>query len=247
MERPPYMDVARDVLAQFHPNARCAFVAGSITRGEGTASSDIDLVVMYDDFFEDVHRDTLEEQGWLVELFVQNEMAQEYFFAKDIARGVAIMPHMVAFGHVIGPDVAYGVARQARARALYEQGPSLLRSDEIDQQRYFISSALDDACDPRPALEQIAILCDLFEKSADFSLRTARAWSGSGKHRAKRLRALDPDLAQAFEEAFTQALTGDMDLVVQLMQKILAPYGGFLQIGYKAIAPQDWKNFVRPY
>ena len=91
-DRPPWQEVARNALAQHHPDARCTFIAGSITRGGGTASSDIDIVVLYGPEFADIHRDTVEHQQWLIEFFVQNEQAQNFFFDKSIIV-LTVQPH----------------------------------------------------------------------------------------------------------------------------------------------------------
>ncbi len=152
--RPPYRDVAEDVLKTFHPNARCAFISGSITRGQGTATSDIDLAILYGDDFTDIHRDTIIHQGWLVELFVHNEQAQNYFFDKDIKKGTGTMVHMVATGIPIGPDMDIARTRQQYAQSLINAGPPAWDPARIDRERYFISCELDDLSDPRPKLEQ---------------------------------------------------------------------------------------------
>lgn len=47
-ERPKPEDVTRRILISKFPDARTIFLAGSVIRGEGTPSSDLDLVVMFE-------------------------------------------------------------------------------------------------------------------------------------------------------------------------------------------------------
>ena len=241
--RADYMDVARDVLEKFHPDAQCAFVAGSMTRGAATASSDIDLVVMYNPDFVDIHRDTVEHAGWLVELFVHNEQAQNYFFDLDVKNGTGVMAHMVATGIPIGRNIDYARERQAMAQKLIAAGPGPWDADKINFKRYMISCELDDLGDPRPYLEQQAIIAKLFPAMAEFVLAMRGFWRGNGKHLGRRLTADCPDLAPEFTTALKDSHNGDMDKIIALGHKILGPQGGYLQAGYRSAASDDWKNF----
>ena len=96
--RPDYLTTAKRALQKHYPGHACAFVAGSVVRGDATATSDIDIVVLYDDPFEDVHRFSVIEDGWPVEFFVHNRRANTYFMEKDRARGMCVMMDMVAHG-----------------------------------------------------------------------------------------------------------------------------------------------------
>jgi hypothetical protein len=241
--RPPYHDAAQSALAQYYPGARCAFIAGSITRGQGTASSDIDMPVLFGPDFTDIHRHTVNYQGWLIEFFVHNEQAQNYFLHQDRESGARAMIHMVACGVPIGPDLSYAHERQAVAQKLLVAGPKAWDQDKIDQQRYAISGEIDDLADPRPFLEQQAIIAKLFPMMAEFTLATRRFWRGMGKPLSRRLIEADSDLAAEFEAALRAAHNGDMDKMIALGHKILAPYGGYLQAGYRHAGSDEWKNF----
>ena len=69
-ERPDYLLVAKAIFTERFPDAACAFIAGSIVTGQGTPSSDIDMVVIYNDEEHETYRNSLMRDGWPVELFV---------------------------------------------------------------------------------------------------------------------------------------------------------------------------------
>lgn len=243
-ERPYFLDTAKRALAKHYPGALGAFVGGSITRGEGTPTSDIDIAVLFDENFEDVHRNSVIEEGWLIEFFVHNPKAQNYYFDKDRRRGMCVMPHLVADGIVIPEERPELLLQRERARAVIEKGPPPLSRDEQDIRRYTISALLDDLeGSDDPAVDN-AVLSLLHESLGDFHLRVRGRWSGFGKSLIRSLRAEDVEFASAFERAFASGFAGKgMRPVIQLAAEVLAPHGGRLQEGYRSAAPDDWRRF----
>jgi predicted nucleotidyltransferase len=63
------LEVAAKVLAVRYPDADAAFVAGSLMRGEGSTTSDIDLVVLYGSLAR-AYRESLLFEEIPVETFV---------------------------------------------------------------------------------------------------------------------------------------------------------------------------------
>ena len=99
-------DIAQRFVAAKFPDAECAFVAGSLMRGEGKPHSDIDLVVLYGPDFTAVRREAHAFEGVPIDVFLHNEQAQDFFFGKDVRRGVCALPSMIVEGRVIGKDTA---------------------------------------------------------------------------------------------------------------------------------------------
>ena len=62
---------AAEVVAEKYPEARVAFLAGSVTRGEGTQTSDLDLVVIYNKLPQ-AYRESFVSGGWPIEAFVHD-------------------------------------------------------------------------------------------------------------------------------------------------------------------------------
>ena len=84
-------DIAQRFVAATFPDAECAFVAGSLMRGEGKPHSDIDLVVLYGPDFMAVRREAHVFESVPIDVFLHNEQAQDFFFDKDIRRGVCAL------------------------------------------------------------------------------------------------------------------------------------------------------------
>jgi len=242
--RPDYLETAKRALEKYYANALGGFVAGSITRGEGTATSDIDIAVLFDDDFDNVHRNSVIEDGWPIEFFVHNQKAQDYFFDSDRKRGMCIMPTMVATGIVIPQERPELLRQKEKARAVIAAGPPLLTEDEIDFRRYHLTDLADDLRDAVEPSTRNAILALLYDYLGDFHLRAGGRWSGRGKSLLRCLRREDGDFALRFEDSFAAAFSGaDVTSVLTLFESVLVPYGGPLWEGYTSPAPPDWRDF----
>lgn len=143
-------DIAQRFFTAKFPDAECAFVAGSLMRGEGKPHSDIDLVVLYGPDFMAVRREAHAFEGVMMDVFLHNEQAQDFFFDKDVRRSVCALLSMIVEGSVIGKDAALAEKRKRMAQALIEKGPPPLDESDLKRRRYFISDLLDDLRDNRP-------------------------------------------------------------------------------------------------
>ena len=145
MKNPDIIQVAQNFLAQNIPDYRCAFVAGSVMRGEGGPHSDIDLVVIVDEENgPPPHRESLEMEGWPLEAFINNPRSARLILQRDINRGSAAMIGMMKEGRPIGPDQALADELQALAQKVWDKGPPPLPPEDIAFRRYFISDGVDD-------------------------------------------------------------------------------------------------------
>ena len=238
-----FLDIGQRFLTAKFPGAECAFVAGSLMRGEGKPHSDIDLVVLYGPDFMAVRREAHAFEGVLIDVFLHNEQAQDFFFDKDVRRGMCALLSMMVEGRVIGKDAALAEKRKRMAQALIEKGPPPLDESELKRRRYFISDLLDDLRDDRPSGEVIGCLSGLFLLLGDFHLRAQNQWSGNGKGLIRSLRKLDAAFAARYEQDFTKAFQGDLSPIEKLVVDVLQPYGGLFWDGHYDLAPGDWKNF----
>ena len=242
--RPPFLDVAKRALAKHYPGAIGGFVAGSIIRGEGTPTSDIDIAVLFDDTFEDVHRNSVIEEGWPIEFFVHNPQAQDFYFDKDRRRGMCIMPTMVATGIMISGEAGLLLQQKDKAVALIADGPPPLTKDESDFRRYLIVDLADDLRGASDVGVRRATLALLHEHLADFHLRATNHWSGRGKSLLRVLEETDPSYRAKYDTAFQAGfVSDDVALVIALVEETLRPHGGPLWEGYRSAAPDDWKTF----
>lgn len=241
-KRPDPVETAAKALRLFYPGALGGFAAGSVLRGEGTPTSDIDIAVMFDESFEDVHRDSKTVDGWPIEFFVHNPKAQLHFFERDRKRGMCVMPSIIGHGVMIPSENDRLREAQERALTVIAAGPEPLSTEEKALRRYVITDLLDDLVGAQALTVRHAILCELYPRVGDFHLRAALAWSGVGKALNRCLHRHDNAWAASFETAFAKAFAGDIDDVVSLVGQTLAPYGGLLREGYRAQATDEWRK-----
>ena len=84
--------VARTLLARRYPSAAVSFLAGSVIRGEHTATSDLDIVVVFDEL-PNAYRESLICDEWPVEVFVHDAETLRYFSEEVCWRdGVPSLP-----------------------------------------------------------------------------------------------------------------------------------------------------------
>lgn len=148
MPRPnPQLTAQRLVESRF-PECEVAFLAGSVIRGEGTPTSDLDIVIITSRP-EAPYRESLVFEGWPVEAFVHSPDSVRRYFASDAAGRRPMLPMMCAEGIIVRGQNGLAETIKAEAQALLDAGPTSLTPDERDNYRYALTDLLDDfeGCD----------------------------------------------------------------------------------------------------
>ncbi|MGK9166603.1 nucleotidyltransferase domain-containing protein [Inquilinus limosus] len=230
---------AESILAARYPDARFAFVAGSIIRGQGTPHSDIDLVVVYGRI-DRARRESFRSGGFPVEAFVHDPGTLRWFMDQDVARGRPSIVTMVAEGRLVGPATADAEALRSEASSLLAKGPPPLAAERRDALRYEITDLVDDLRDQRTPPEMLAIGAALHQRLADLMLLGRGHWTGGGKWIPRLLATLDDSLSRDFDEAFRRLFAdGRADLLIALAETELGHHGGPLFEGDRREAPVD--------
>jgi hypothetical protein len=226
--RPDAIVTARKVVAQYHPKAEVAFVAGSVVRGEADEGSDLDIVVIYAGDAQGPRRHAVSHEGWPVEMVVYDLKSSDLHIDSDARRGMPALPAMIAEGVLLtGPSVLADT-RKTRAVAVLAAGPPALQREEIDMRRYMLTELLDEieggTRQDRPVMMSLALL---YQDLADFYLRAHGKWSGRGKALFRALEASFPDAARRYEAAFVVAFSLEgVHEVLALADDMLKPFGG---------------------
>lgn len=239
----PTIDLADAILREWteQPDIIAAFLAGSVAKGNAGPGSDIDAVLIHHHLPAAV-RETHERQGVTVELFLHDPDTLAYFWEADRKQGKPSLARMVANGLPIAGDPALIEELKRQAQAVLDDGPPPLTEEELRVRRYSISDLAADLVQPRTPAEQLAIGSRLYIELADFTVRAAGAWTGTGKGLAKALLRLDPMLSTAFEHAFAELFANqDAAEVLALVDLCLEPYGGRFMAGDRRPAPSDWR------
>lgn len=240
-DRLPPPQAAEEIRQQKFPDCKAFFLSGSVVRGEATAHSDLDLVVIYDSL-EAAWRESFLYKDWPVEAFVHDPATFKYFLQMDGKAAKPFLASMVAKGIALPAASDYCRALQAFCQKHLDDGPAELSENEIKRKRYGISDLIDDLRAPRSQAEAMATGARLLEDLSDFYLRRQRLWSTDGKSIFRRLQDADAKVCQQFESAFRMLFsTGDARLCIVLAEEILQPSGGFLFDGYHHAAPKSWR------
>ena len=150
------INVANAIRAERYRDADAVFAAGSIVRGEGTAFSDLDLVVVYGRV-ECAYRESFRFDGYPVEAFVHDSTTLEYFFLEvDRPSGVPALPQMIVEGVEIPTSTEISRDLKRRASAIIAAGPPLLDAQSERRMRYVVSDLVDDLRAPRSREELLS-------------------------------------------------------------------------------------------
>jgi hypothetical protein len=226
----PYRAAELFTLNHF-PNCHGALLAGSVVRGEGTETSDLDIVIV-DGNLQSAYRESFIEFGWNIEVFVHNLSSYKDFFKSDCERARPSLPKMVSEGIVL-KDSGIMEAIKQEAKDLLVRGPEEWAAETIRMKRYFITDALDDFIGCSVRAEEIFIANTLAELVSEFVLRTNRRWIGSSKWLIRSLRNYDEKFADLFVDAFDIFYkTGDKNRIIVMVDDILQPFGGRLFQGF---------------
>jgi Nucleotidyltransferase domain len=234
-------DCIKALWADRFPTARVIFYAGSVSRGEHTPLSDLDLVVVHDSL-PNAYRESFYVSGWPIEAFVHDPQTLRYFFGTDRVGGVPVLAAMVAEGREL--PVANEFSRELKqlAREFLAAGPPAWTEAERSRSRYFITDLIDDVRAPRSSTEVHASLARLYEMLATHYFRVRGLWSARGKAIPRRLKEIDESFANTFDDAFRRAFTqGETAALIAMCEMVLGRDGGLLFDGYRADAPADWR------
>lgn len=225
-----YAAVAERFLVETFPRASVAIVAGSTARGERTATSDIDLLLIGEHLFDDDRSSmaaTYSFDGEVFEVFAYTPAGFEEWAARDLAGHRPVIVEMLLKGIAVRQNSTLPALREHWASRL-ATGPQLAVSESAFR-RYVITDLLDDLRDCTDALEAHVIADLLFERTAELMLLTAGQWIGTGKWLPRRLRDWDPARADGLAAPL---LSGDHAAFADLVQKELDLAGGRVQSGF---------------
>jgi hypothetical protein len=214
-----------------HPDALAAFVGGSVVRGEGTATSDLDLVVVIAGP-PAPYRETVVSDGWIIEAFVHTIDSLRRWSAGDVADRKPVLASIVAEGLTVA-DRGGAAALKAEMTELVEAGPAALTVAELDALRYGISNLLDDLADSPAGLERLTATAQVVESLIRLDRETGGRWSGRGKWIIRRLAEDRPDRAAELGSVAMRAAF-DPSSLIELADRWLDEHGGRLIDGYRS-------------
>lgn len=226
-----FVDITERFVAERFPRAEVAIVAGSTARATRTSTSDIDLLLLGEDLFEDDRESlaaTYRFDGEVFEVFAYTERGFTNWAERGLAQHRPVILQMLLDGFTVR-----GAVERERFRSEWE--PRFARGPVMDPaehalRRYVITDVLDDFTDASDPLEQRILAALLFERVAELILLTNGRWIGAGKYLPRRLREFDADRAHLLSEPL---LADDHALFARRIADELDRAGGRLQEGYE--------------
>lgn len=225
------VEVARKLVAEQFPDARAAWLGGSVVRGNASATSDLDITVLLDGRPAPM-RKSLRYGGWPAELFVHTEKSLAYFSDRDQERRQPTMMRLVGESVVLLDTDGSGARLQATCLEEVAAGPKPLSTEELDLLRYTITNLLDDLADASGD-ERTAIASVLWQDAARLLLTGAGRWSGTGKGLLREVATYDASHGTTHARALMTGVRAADHSLIDEVDRILDGYGGRLFAGFE--------------
>jgi predicted nucleotidyltransferase len=227
------LEAARGIWGERFAGARVIFLAGSVMRGEATRTSDLDIVVVFEEL-ADAYRESFTFAGWPVEAFVNDVDSLRYFYERERRRGVPSLMRMVIEGLEVPEASEFSEGLKREAAEAYEAGPIPFDEAELRLRRYRLTDWADDIRFPRSDEELVASGAWLYQDASDFFFRSRGLWSAHSKTVPRRMREVDAEFASKFLAAFESLFKEKRSAAaVALVEEMLAPFGGTLFDGFR--------------
>jgi hypothetical protein len=229
-----FVAVGRAFVEAHFPDCDAALLAGSMVRGEGTTTSDLDIVVITKDKAAP-YRESFVWEGWPIEAFVHSEKSLLDYFEQDAKRYQLSLQQMCAEGIVLRDRDGVGERAKAEAQRELAEGPKPLTQEEMERLRYTVTDLLDDFQGAVREEETYLIAHDLAETSVRLILLGNGRWPGGGKWVVRALRGYDPALAEELTSAVRSFYRdGEKGGLSAFAEDALAAFGGRLFDGFRS-------------
>lgn len=234
--------VARRLVADRYPQARAAWLGGSVASGHATETSDLDITVLLSGPPAPFRNSEMVD-GWPVEWFVQTEESLLQFCDHDRTRRRRPTTMRLVGSAVVLVDADGSGARlRNQLHAMDRQGPPPIRHAELENHRYAVTDLLEDLTGAQYPDERLTVAAALVWATAELQLAVNRRWSGSGKWLMRELALLDsahsthhaPQLIGGLREA----AAGDPGPLSRSVLEVLNAAGGPVFDGYHR-SPDD--------
>lgn len=234
------VDVARQLVRRDFPQARAAWLGGSVALGIATTTSDLDITVLLAGS-PAPYRASMRCGTWPVEMFVQTEASLEHFRAEEHAERCPSTLRLIGHSHVLLDADGSGARLQESYAKQLASGPDPLTDRELRSARYRLTDLLDDLIGSEDPAERLMIATTVWHAAADLLLTGNRRWTGSGKWLHRELGAFDRAAGATYANTLANAVgsvaSGEIEPTVNAGTEVLDLFGGRLFEGYRVVGP----------
>lgn len=232
-------EVARRLVHRRFPDARAAWLGGSVATGTTTSTSDLDITVLLAGPPAPFRESTVSE-GWPVELFVQIEDSLMRFCEQDGRRGRPTTMRLVGTSTILVDADGAGRDVQQRLAFLDREGPAPTAVEDLETARYAVTDLLDDLSGAGDD-EAMVVAAHLWVATAELLLATNRRWRGTGKWLLRELQNFDSDCSTTHSDELIVGVravaAGDREPMRRTVEHVLDRCGGRVFDGYRRDAP----------
>ncbi|MEV0296146.1 nucleotidyltransferase domain-containing protein [Nocardia sp. NPDC050710] len=230
--------LARRLVLEKFPQARAAWLGGSVITGMTTPASDLDITILLTGS-PAPYRESLRHERWPVELFVQTETSLMACCGMEVEHRKPTTLRLIGESEVLIDSDGSGHRLRGLFLRLLDAGPPPPTADEIRSARYGITDLLNDLTATETEDERMMIAITLWQRLAELLLTGHGRWIGGGKWLQREIRSLDAHTGSAYAHRLPDALravtAGDSGPMIAVTGEILDLFGGPLFEGYRAV------------
>lgn len=229
--------VLHELQAEFGADLLGVLATGSRVRGEGDASSDIDLHVIIGQGRR--QRRNMVVAGVEVEMFINPPFQIHLYFENDRTSGRGVDQHMWSTGHAVYDPQGVVAELQREAQRQWDAGPPPIDGTAWGV-RYLPPDTLRDIGDVIERDEEQAQIMTgvLLAELIGTHYRLQRRWRVKGKRVLADLEAWDAPAADLVRQVCRGATAQRVAALEQFMQHVLAPVGGPMPLEWR----MDWED-----
>jgi len=220
----PFATALREVVAYAieHYNPIGIIGAGSVMRGKGDLTSDIDLYVIFEGDYRQLEHKFF--NGVPCQLFCNPTQIMSRYFTEERGRlnNGPTTAHMMTDGIVIlDRDPRIEQIREEARTAL--QLPPNPNKDMLQLMRYHAVSALENMLDVRETDPDMAMLeiCNALPNMLNYYFLKQGQYIPRHKDTIKQIRQNDPELAQLIHDLFTVDIELRFDILEEIADKTI--------------------------
>lgn len=225
---------AQAFVEKYYPDCLAAALFGSVARGEATANSDLDILIITNQDL-DFYRKSFRDFGWFIEAFVSSPRFNEQKIENAANNRGSSALQMYAESIILKDSDNFACNLKDKAAAILRRGAPVLTARETEEYRYIITDWLDNFMDSDNFDESLFIVYDLMAKTAELLLAYNGQWIGERKWLFRALRQFDNPLAgQLIESLKYFCQTGEKTELITTIEQILEPAGGRMYEGFSS-------------
>ncbi len=225
-------DAAQQFIEENFRDCQAAILAGSVVRGEATATSDLDIIIITS-CTQAPYRESQYRNGWPVETFVHTEKSFYEYARRDLERRRPSLPLMASEGLILKDEDGLAISLKNYSLGILQGGVKPLSREELGQCRYEITELLDDLIGSPHPEQDYFIINELIIAMGNLILVCNGEWKARGKWVARALKNLDEvlyrEMIKSLQAFYRQ---GDKKKLLAFIEKELKRCGGRLFAGF---------------